>query len=258
MNKELISSRFGKTRDSYHKDASTQKDIANKLFNAFIDEFNTNNDSFSERKKILEIGSGSCFLTRKIISFFCNNKTDITLNDIAGCPESLSEFLKEKNVKYKFEKADAETHKFGNGFDYIFSSSVIQWFKDPEKFFEKCAGMIQNNGLLIISAFLPQNMIEIKEILNIGLNYPDEEYLKEIISRDFEIIEFKSEIRKVLFDSPIEVLRHMKKTGVNGVTNFTWTNKKLNDFSELYRKRFESGDKVSLTYNPVYIIARKK
>ena len=60
------------------------------------------------------------------------------------------------------------------------------------------------------------------------------------------------------FPSPTEVLRHLKHTGVTGVTRTSWPRGRLAEFSAEYSSRYGAGDgSVPLTYHPVYLIARK-
>ena len=60
------------------------------------------------------------------------------------------------------------------------------------------------------------------------------------------------------FPSAIEVLRHLRHTGVNGITRTSWTPARLARFSDEYLLRFGTSDgNVTLTYHPVYLIARR-
>ena len=55
---------------------------------------------------------------------------------------------------------------------------------------------------------------------------------------------------------------HLKQTGVTGVTGTSSqqlrTRRDLQLFSERYTQEFTQGTSVSLTYHPIYIIAKKK
>lgn len=260
MNKELISSRFHKTRESYHKDAVIQKEIAEELYSQLKEIIDSEKYNLSENIKTLEIGCGSGFFTRKYLPYL-KSKTEsmqVILNDIAGCPDSLVTTLTSKNIDYCFINDDAENYYFDRDFDIILSSSAIQWFKRPDLFLKNIEKNLKDSGLIAISTFLPDNMSEIKDIINIGLDYCSEQTLLESLNDDFNILSIKSEIKKIYFNSPIHVLHHMKKTGVNGITEFRWNKSKLENFSNLYNEKYGFEGKVSLTYNPVYIIAQKK
>ena len=68
----------------------------------------------------------------------------------------------------------------------------------------------------------------------------------------------KEEIKTVYFPSPKDVLLHLKRSGVNGITSEKWTKSDLLYFTNQYNKLFKSDYGVSLTYHPIYIIASKK
>ncbi len=260
MDKELISLRFHKTRESYHNIATVQKEIVNKLI-AYLTGYyeSTHHKPENADLKILEIGCGSGFLSKKLIETFDISKSNssVIFNDITDRSPKVDEYISQINNHCEYVKADAETYDFGTGFDVIASSSVFQWFKDQERFFRRCDKMLKKDGILIFSSFLPENMIEIRKTLNIGLNYYQASEIKRMLGDNYKIHVLEREIIKRYFDTPTEVLKHMKKTGVNGITEFRWTPTRLSEFKTNYEQEFSVNGKVSLTYAPVYIIAQK-
>ena len=66
----------------------------------------------------------------------------------------------------------------------------------------------------------------------------------------------------------MKVLYHLKQTGVNSLSAHSsfypkqkrqaWTRRDLQYFCERYTQEFTQGTSVSLTYHPIYIIAKKK
>ncbi len=117
---------------------------------------------------------------------------------------------------------------------------------------------LSEKGLVAISTFGEKNLTEIKQITDIGLSYFTEPDLEHIISSSFQIIKMKEEIKTVYFPSPKDVLLHLKRSGVNGITSEKWTKSDLLYFTNQYNKLFKSDYGVSLTYHPIYIIASKK
>ena len=57
------------------------------------------------------------------------------------------------------------------------------------------------------------------------------------------------------FDSPIDLLRHLRDTGVTGTPG---NRHKGFNFIKRYRETFGETQEITLTYCPVYIIAHKK
>ena len=61
------------------------------------------------------------------------------------------------------------------------------------------------------------------------------------------------------FGTPLEVLRHLKQTGVTGTEKRVWTRGRLQSFCDEYIRMCGNDDRsVSLTYHPIYVIARKR
>ena len=79
-----------------------------------------------------------------------------------------------------------------------------------------------------------------------------------IISEIFEMITISQEFVPLFFETPIEILKHLKKTGVNGLNENPLSPSQVVSFCENYKKKHMSENGLTLTYHPIYIIARKK
>ena len=134
----------------------------------------------------------------------------------------------------------------------------MQWFEDPERFIRRCHDLLAPGGILALSTFGPDNLHEIRSITSSGLDYPPLERLRQMLS-SAGLVTVTAEEESIVLDFPsaIEVLRHLKHTGVNGITRTSWTPARLARFSDEYMLRFGTPDgNVTLTYHPVYLIAR--
>ena len=102
-------------------------------------------------------------------------------------------------------------------------------------------------------------MKEIRELTGSGLPYRSREELVTALSTHFDILHSEEELISLSFDNPIKVLYHLKQTGVTGTSSQQLrTRRDLQLFSERYTQEFTQGTSVSLTYHPIYIIAKKK
>jgi malonyl-CoA O-methyltransferase len=111
-------------------------------------------------------------------------------------------------------------------------------------------------------------MKEIRELTGKGLPYRSREELEAALSLHFDILYSEEELIPLSFEDPMKVLYHLKQTGVNGLSaqsslypkheKQTWTRRDLQHFCERYTQEFTQGTSVSLTYHPIYIIAKKK
>ena len=105
------------------------------------------------------------------------------------------------------------------------------------------------------SSDLPENFLEIREVTGLTLNYKNIDELKEIVEKNFEIIHIEKFNYKMNFSTPLQILAHMKNTGVNSLTEKHWGIKNVKEFCDKYREKFPE---LSLTYAPIIVVAKKK
>ena len=73
-----------------------------------------------------------------------------------------------------------------------------------------------------------------------GLEYLPLDSLKKIRSPLFEIIYAEEEIVILPFGTPLEVLQHLKQTGVTGTEKRVWTRGRLQNFCNEYIRVYRS------------------
>ena len=250
IDKDLIRERFSESfSTTYDAEAQVQGDIAQRMVELWKSYATTN-----EGCSVLEVGCGSGIFTRKYLPVLYPSK--LVLNDLCAEPDVVVNLT---TTQYQFLQCDAETIELPDeSVDYITSTSALQWFENLESFFAKAYTWLKPGGYLIFSTFGTDNLREIRQITNAGLNYRDIDVLKAMLLKHFEII-FADEERNVMhFDSPIDVLRHIKKTGVNSLIKGENTQSQVRKLIKNYNKVEFEGKKVCpLTYHPIYIISRK-
>ena len=253
MNKQLMAKRFSKAINTYSKEANVQRRIADKMVRLLEEHISL------PCSKVVEFGCGTGFYSRRLLKAI--HPKELLLNDI--CPEMKNcceDILEKKQVS--FFLGDAETASFPDDSSLITSCSALQWFESPENFFRKCNTLLIENGCLAFSTFGKENMKEIRYLTGSGLPYRSLEELVAALSPDFDILYSEEEIISLTFDNPLKVLYHLKQTGVTGLSGSSSkqlrTRGELSSFSERYKQRFTNEGAVSLTYNPIYIIAKKK
>ena len=147
---------------------------------------------------------------------------------------------------------------FPGRFDLVVSASAFQWMRDLRGFFHRLAGLLQPGGCLLFNTFLPDNLFEIRTLTGRGLDYPTAAELGSWLSSDFEVKRCEEKTICFTFTSPVEVLRHLKATGVTATGNHLWTKGRLEQFRKQYIEQFSTPDgSVTLTYRPVYFVAIK-
>lgn len=250
MDKNLIRKRFAKAVSTYGKKANVQKYIAEKMLGLTEDLIPAD-----RHERVLEVGCGTGMFTRMYLEQFTPEK--LWLNDI--CPEVESFFDDLNGPNFRFIAGDAEKTEFPKRLGIIASCSAIQWFDNPEAFFNRCTGILDSEGYMAISTFGKNNMQEISSITGFSLAYRTLNELKSALEKNYDIIHASEETVSLKFDTPMDILKHLKETGVTGIKSRRWTKGMLSDFCSRYSDRYSDEDnKVCLTYNPIYLILKKK
>ena len=249
MDKTLIKQRFAKAVATYEKEAAVQRQIAShmvELMEKYLPE--------DVHSNVWEIGCGTGMLTR----FYLNRFTpeELYLNDL--CPEMQRYLVDLLDEHICFSACDAETLDFPSGQDLIISCSTIQWFEHPDQFLLRCRDLLTDQGYLAFTTFGPSNVKEIASITGTSLKYYSLNDLLINLSSFYHIVWSEEELVTCLFPSPMFVLKHLKETGVTGVSHNRWTKGQLDAFCQQYWQLHGCANKkVPLTYHPIYMICKK-
>ena len=250
INKEEVEQRFRRSRVSYNDNARVQKMVVDRMVPMLL--------SSVERvpEKILEIGCGTGLLTSQLQRTFPSD--GLYLNDLV---EELCYHAATVNhvpLKHCFP-GDVEKLFLPLSFDLIASASTFQWFTTPEETFKKLSKRLEQRGVLVFSTFGKFNLREIRLTTGGGLDYRNKEELEKMLKPYFEIELIEEEFHMLEFDTPLAVLQHLKKTGVNVSGDPTiWPKGRVDAFIKDYNARFAIDGKVALTYHPLYFVCRRK
>ena len=250
IDKQLVKERFLNSVDTYDSNAIVQKNMAQELIRALIEKAGNNFDN------ILEIGSGTGLLTKEIVEALDFEK--LVTNDFSSDYNGIIKgIFTDINFNYQFIKGDAEfIFDFPENNNLIISNATFQWFEDVIEFLNRMHNALDNNGVIAFTTFGVDNFYEVNKIQKISLAYTSADEIIEKVSDNFELIFRHSSKEKLYFSSPIKVLQHIKNTGVNSIKGDATIKPKK--FISEYENQFTSEKGVSLTYNPIYIILKKK
>ena len=249
IDKTEIECRFRRSVDSYEDNATVQKWIVQRLVE-LLQEY----VPYSSRT--LEIGCGTGLLSEKINrlwedqQFWVNDLVEqMCRKTIARCQLPVSHGL----------NGDIEQIPLTGKFDLIVSASTFQWLAHPRATFAKLAAHLNTNGWLIFSTFGKNNFKELKAVTGQGLEYRSIGELSAWLSSEYDILYTEEQIHMLKFSDPLDILRHVKKTGVNATSLPTaWTKGRLREFCEDYKIRFLTDGYCPLSYHPLYLVCRKK
>ena len=209
-------------------------------------------------RRALEVGAGTGLLTRELLKLV--PQAHWWLNDLSEKAEAYLAPMLAK-TKHAFLWGDAETLAFPGNLELLASASTVQWFDDLPRFLKKCAAHSLPGALLALSTFGPENFREVRATTGRALHYYSAEAFAEmVVCSGYEILSLRDFQTELLFDTPAEVLRHIKATGTSGTGYFRWTAGRLREFELKYRRDFGApglDGKVSLTYAPILLTARK-
>lgn len=243
-----IQARFAHALPTYDHQADAQRRISRKLASLLPHR------GEARYRRMLEIGCGTggftkalkqrCRIDEWILNDLCEECRENVARLFHGCPP-------------RFIAGDAETLSFPGKYDLIASASAFQWMKEPEAFLRKLSGLLVPQGVLLFSTFAPGNLHEIKALAGEGLTYPTADALAEWLSAaGFDLLHREEETIVLTFNTPLDVLRHLKATGVTATGNGRWTRGRQESFCRQYAEQFATpGGQVALTYRPLYIVA---
>lgn len=241
---KLIKKQFEKSMNDYDKNATVQDLMASKL----IIELSKVSVEF---ENILELGSGTGMLTKRIaqnIRFKSFNANDLV--------EKSKLFVKKHIQNANFFCGNALKIKPSKKMDLIISNAMFQWFDNLEKAISTIKLSLKKDGVLAFTTFAPDNFKEITQITGLTLKYKSKDEIIEILeNQGFEVLYCEEFFEEIKFQTPLELLAHMKKTGVNSLSTKIWTVKEVKEFCDIYNKKFKQ---IKLTYSPIIIIAKLK
>lgn len=235
---KLIKKQFGKSLDKYEENALVQTIMADKLIENLPD---------SEFPNVLELGCGSGLLTKRLVRKISYKK--YYANDIV---EKSKVYLDGILADYVFLGGNARRLQVNAKFNLIISNAMFQWFANLEGALEYYRARLNKGGTIAFSTFASGNFREIRELTGLGLDYLEADEIREITARNFEVKHFEKFDYTMHFANPLEILAHMKNTGVNAVSTKHWGIKEVKEFCDRYKEAYPE---LSLTYSPVVVVA---
>jgi len=247
IDKELVARRFTDALPTYTSGATVQARVARHLW----DMLATHIGRLPSEPHVLEIGVGRGLLTRLYVPYLAN--ADICMWDIAdigteGIPSSAG-----------FRRCDAETaiRELPDGcYDLVLSSSTLQWFNSPSGFLKEVCRVLRPGGIAAISLYGDGTYREIADVTGESLKYPVMRHLAAAITENTTMLLCAEKTETELFDSPADLLRNMKQTGVNALGRPSGERTRQG-LRLLRRYPLTPEGKAPLTYRPLYFVFKK-
>ncbi len=251
LNKNKIQLRFARAATTYDNEAVVQLQVAKRLMTLLKEYIAT------PPARLLEIGSCTGLLTTQLHKMFKDLST-IYVNDLVPAFQTRVSERLGHDPRLVFLAGDIEQLDIPENLDLAVSSSTLHWLEDLPSLFQKLHDRLVPGGTFCFSIYGIDNLLELREITGIGLEYYSIEELTNLVGNFFEILACDEEQLTLQFDDPLALLNHLRDTGVNALDTKPWTKSQLNQFQQEYTARFSRDNQVMLTYHPIYCIARKK
>lgn len=238
IKKEKVKHNFSKNVNTYDKYAKIQKKMATKLVNMITVKPLT----------ILEIGSGTGYLTSLLLERFPKSKIDII--DISKEMLSYSKEIFTSKIRNYIE-ADAEHYSPIENYDLIISNATFQWFNNTPKALNHYKNYLNIDGQILVATFAKDTYRE----LNNSFNQYDRNYnvSQSFINKE-DILGFNLYEERIFehFDNLFDFLKSIKKIGANnGINqNKTLTKVALNKIEDIYIKKYGG---IKVTNHIIYI-----
>lgn len=242
INPKLIKTQFEKSLNTYNQNALVQKIMAEKL----VEELSKIKKDFTN---ILELGSGAGLLTQELVKKI--KFQTYSANDLV---EKSKNFVNDIIPNANFYCGNARKIKPTKKMDLIISNAMFQWFNDLDKISLIYKNILNSDGILAFSTFSKENFKEIKNLTGLSLEYKSLDEITNIFEKNYKILHSEEFSYKMNFSNPLELLAHMKNTGVNSLTAKHWTFKEVKEFCDNYKNTYPE---ITLTYSPMIFICQK-
>jgi len=207
-----------------------------------------------EARRILDIGCGTGSYTKLLREHFPS--AGIKAVDIShGMIELARKKLAHENVE--FIVADGEYIRPEGRFDLITSNASLHWFHGLKSALSAYREFLQDDGLLLFSAFGSRTFMELNSSLREFLGrdsaitadgFAKKEEIEDILRSLFKESSAEEVIYKKQYASLLDLLNSIKYTGTKGAgiakRNF-WTPRAMSEIEKIYIKKFKG---IEATY----------
>lgn len=253
LSQPKIQQTFQRALASYDEQAVVQKQSASTL----LDHLAKCNLG-SSLDRVFEFGCGTGFLTQPLSEQFIIS--DFIVNDLVADCEKYLTFS-----EISFIAGDVDNILIPSHCDLICSASCVQWSANLATLLNRLTDALNRQGYLAVSSYSSNHFKELAKLEelttlnnNSKLNYWSELDWQKHLEPNYDIQLITTEQNSLWFTSVRELLKHLRLTGVNGYAGQHWSKQNLSQFETDYHDNFEVDGKVPLTYEPIYIIARKR
>lgn len=244
---------FRRGLQSYHAAAVAQAQIAARLMVELQAA-----GAPGQFARALEFGCGTGHLTAALLQRFAVD--DLTLNDLV--PDSaaaIQPILAGYKTRTTFVAGGIETLALPDGLDLITSASTLQWVAEPADVVGTLVRHLAPQGWLAISGFGRGHFAELRPFGEMAMapGYLDPDEMAALLPGGMQIKHLSMQTLQLSFASGLDLLRHLRLTGVNARAHQHWTKADLRAFEPKLRAGQAVDAPLRLGYQPVFLVAQK-
>ena len=249
--KSHVEKRFRKAETTYDDNATAQYATAARLLDLAASH------APAAVGDILEAGCGTGRFTSMLLDWF--GPARATLWDLHIAPQIEALRTSHPDIALTTLSCDAESEiarQPDEAFDMILSASTVQWFNSLRSFLTEASRTLRPGGVIALSTYGPDTMCEPRVALGTSGRFLSLEQISRCVPSSLSVAEITEERHTSLFGSPLEVLRHMSRTGVNGLSAGD-SGDTAAGCRMLRNYPLDSEGKAPLTYHPIYLVLKK-
>jgi len=252
LDKEKIAKCFRRSLHSYDDAATVQNRLAGRLMQLTQ---GLPEHCFAD---VLEIGCGTGMLTELL----CSNRSinQLYLNDLVSDFESLvkKKIAADSVTVISSCFGDIESISLPEKLSLVISGASFQWLTDMPVFLTKLAECMCPGSYLAFSLFGPGTLLEFSTLSSFSLHYHTNDEIVSMLQDDF-ILEMQNTWHdQLFFANVLEIMNHIRDTGVGGVSEYRWTRQNLDIFEKKYILEFGQDKGLPVSYSSSCFIARRR
>lgn len=255
--KREIKSNFSASVSYYDKNATIQKKVADRMAKALEPWQRSIPDG-----PILEVGAGTGFFTKHLITMYPNRNLQISDFSDAMVQFCLEKFGSSDSVEFTVLDAERDVLQ-ENKYALITANYVAQWFTYPSKSLAKMASSLKPGGLMLISFPAKESFSNWKQYcLDLGIPYtgnslPGLEQVVIELSMGPAKVDYYEDDMIDSFENVFDFFRHLKHTGTStNLADKQLSVQQLKLLNDYWLQ--QDGGKIKVQYHTAFIAVKRE
>ncbi|MCF8055347.1 MAG: hypothetical protein K9K37_01750 [Desulfocapsa sp.] len=252
LDKDNIARCFRRSLSTYDEAAIVQNRMAVHLLQML------ENLPDSVFRSVLEVGCCTGVLTEML----CREKpvASLFLNDLVPDFEGvvLSRLEKNSTIELNSCFGDIEKIDLPAELSLVLSGATFQWLSDLPSFLSRLGSELGTGTYLAFSLFGPGTLKEFSQLTSVELNYYPHSQIIAMLKQDFILEGHDHFQEQIFFPSVREIMGHIRKTGVGGVSEYRWSKESLRRFIDGYLQEFGEERGLPVSYVSSCFVARRR